>query len=262
MKRSVLNALISNEENIQLSDSEYAILTDLIHEIELGHDYTIQSFAQKNFVSSSTITRLCQKFGFGFREMKQFLKSELHGLHYKQVNSEITPNHNVHQLYQLMNESVSKTFDHIFENDLLQVIEALKNAHKILIIATGLSQIAADYFSQRLQIIGKQANALNIGLSFGIFEQQFKSADLIIIISRSGNSSLLINKIQLALTLNKPLIAIGCKKQSPFGQQANLCLPIYGSERSFDQSKLVTTYNLSVFFLIDMLINNLLGEEQ
>ncbi|MDA3965153.1 MurR/RpiR family transcriptional regulator [Enterococcus thailandicus] len=257
MKRVILNYLMAIGGD-EVNEDEYAILIDLVNDAEKNRHSNIQEIAKRNFVSPATVSRLCKKFGFGFREMKQFLKDEMTTLNRKNVSSEINPNYNIRQLHQVLNDSIIKTFDQIDEAELKTTIEQISLASNISILANGLSQIAGGYLSQRLQIIGKQAYFLDVGLSAGIFVNQLTHSDLVLVISRSGESPLLTNKIQIAQKLEKKTIVIGCEKSSTFGRMANHCLPIYGSKQSLDQSKQVTTYNLSVFFLIDVLINNLM----
>ena len=259
MKRMLLNHLMAiGGENI--SEDEYSILIDLINEIDEGKSSTIQELAKRNYVSPATVTRLCKKFGYGFREMKQNLKSEMKLLHQKTTEAQVNPNFHISELHHFLNDNITRTFDKIDDHDLTMTIERLKEASNIVVISNGLSQIAGDYFSQRLSIIGKTATNMDIGLSAGIFVNQLSKADLVIVISRSGQSPLLKNKLNIAKKLKKTIVSIGCEKNSPFGQIADHCLPIYGFKQSFDQSNQVTMYNLSVFFLIDVIIKNLLEQ--
>lgn len=252
MKRVLLKKMLGLVGE-DINENEYAILIDLIEHIDTIQNYNIRDAAKNNFVSTATISRLCEKFGFGYSEMKYFLKSQYDEL--KKMDN----NHETHSLVY------SNVFFNSFKADLNKsvllwdeklikaVVEQLKNADKIIVLGLGMSEIFGNYFTQRFQIMGKDVQFLSIGLSGGVFYNGIKNADLILVFSRSGELRYLKNKLEIASNSNKKIISITNDKESELKKVSDYTLPIFGT-KALNTTEGMSTYNLMVFYLIDLLI--------
>lgn len=257
MNRIVLNRLMARSGE-DIDSIGYAVLIDMIQSVERGEAFTVNDLAKRNYVSPATVSRLCKKLGFGFRELRQHIADELSGFH-DQRGSQRQRSGYTPQLKSLLNDNIDRTFTEI-GSDLDLAVQAIRTARNIVVIGTGISQIVADYLAQRLQIIGIQAQAVRNDLPAGVFVNAADSADLIIIVSRSGESSQMLSKAAIVQRLEKDIISFGCNRESTIGKLGNPCLPISGVHIPLDQSKKITSGSITAFFLVDVIIDKLISE--
>ena len=258
MNKIVLNRLIAlgGEE---LTETEYAILLYMVSETERGNQFTARDLAARHYVSPASISRLCKKLGFGFREMRQFISDELRGFKpafSSSNNASLTALELKNMLIERLDETLTDVSD-----DIDAAVSHLMRAQSITVLGIGMSHIAAEYLSLKLQVLGKEAHAIHSDRPAGVFVNAVNHSDLVVVISRSGTSPHVLAKARIVEQLEKDIVVIGCRRTSDLGALGNPCLPVSGSARSFDQSKRVTTYGLACFFLIDLLIDELLQRE-
>lgn len=252
MNRVVLNRLIALGGEL-LTENDYAVLIDMVSRLEAGEMPSIQEVAEQNYMSPSSVTRLCKKFGFGFREMRQFILDELRGFG-QPVNCKDGDGLRLEELKRLLFESVDQTVSDL-DPIIGEAVRKIARAEDIAILGTGTSQIIGDYLSQRLQIIGKRADAVRSDLPAGVFVNAVNRADLVVMISRSGESRQILAKAEIVKRLNKDVVVLGCSRESTLGSIGNPCLSIYGSKRPLEVSKSVTAYNVVAFFVIDGIVD-------
>lgn len=254
MKKTLLQKLLALVGEI-INENEYSVLIDMIDRIDHDQNYGIREVAKDNYVSTSTVSRLCSKFGFGYSEMKFYLKNQYEQLSHMSIKQNSTLTAHAGFLYHSFEQNWEKTISQIPKDHFLKLVKRINESNKICILGTGISEVSGIYLSQRLQILGKDAGFLNVGLPGGVFFNYIDMADLIIVFSRSGESSAILKKVEIASAKNKVIVAITSKKDSPLGKMAKMVFPIAGSKLSLDASNMVTSYNLTVFFFIDFLLS-------
>lgn len=252
MKRILLKKLLGIVGE-DINENEYAILVDLIERVETIQSYSIRDAAKNNFVSTATISRMCEKFGFGYSEMKYFLRAQ-----YDELKKMDTENHSHKLVYSKvffdsfksdLNESVS-----LWNEELIKaVVKQLKNSKKVVVLGLGISELFGEYFAQRFQIIGKDIQFLSIGLSGGVFYNSINQADSVVIFSRSGELKYLENKVKIAKNSNKTIISVTNDKESDLKKLSDYIIPILGT-KNLTTTEGMSTYNLMVFYLIDLLL--------
>jgi RpiR family transcriptional regulator, carbohydrate utilization regulator len=254
MKRLLLNKVLGTVGD-SINDTEYAILMDLIEHIEDLQNYSIREAAKNNFVSTSSISRLCGKLGMsGYSELKFHLKNQYEFLLANQDNDYSSMKQTAHQLKDLFQENYSKTIESLDEKSLDTFIGYLKESTYMMVCGSGISEIIANYFTQRFQIIGKDAWLVDLSAPGGIYMNHLSKSDLMVVFSRSGESSYILKKAKIAKRQGIRIIAITSSKESALGEIADEILPIYGSKEPLDVSFNITTYNSIAIMFVDLLL--------
>lgn len=172
-----------NQKN--LTDSETQVLNFLLDNNNKVLDLGVRGVAKANFTSTSTVMRLAQKLGYsGFIEM-----------HYK-IAEYLRKNKPTDDLSEKTNDILVSNS----ESDLMNFSSRLNSQTNkfIYIYATGFSTIVAEYIYKKLLILGKKCLISTGGDSIGVFENNLDSIGLLIVISKSGETIQVIDKIKMA----------------------------------------------------------------
>jgi RpiR family transcriptional regulator, carbohydrate utilization regulator len=254
MKRLLLNKVLGTVGD-SINDTEYAVLLDLIDHIDDLQTYSIREAAKNNFVSTSSISRLCVKLGLsGYSELKFHLKNQYEILQSTRSQNTSSIKQSAHQLKGVFQQNFTKTIETIDENCVNQTIQWLKKSSRIMVCGSGISEIIASYFTQRFQIIGKEAWLVDLSAPGGIYINHLSKSDLMIVFSRSGESSYILKKTTIAKRQGLNIIAVTSNKESQLGQLADIILPIHGSTEPLDVSFNITTYNSMAILFVDLLL--------
>jgi RpiR family transcriptional regulator, carbohydrate utilization regulator len=254
MKRLLLNKILATVGDT-INDTEYTILIDLIENIDQLQTYSIREAAKNNYVSTSSVSRLCTKLGLsGYSELKFHLKNQYDYLRENQKDSLSSMKKASSVMLASFQKNFEKTIDQLNEEDLKQFIKLLTESSYIGACGSGISEIAANYFTQRFQIIGKDTWLVHMNASGGIYMNQLAKSQLMVAFSRSGNSSYVLSKTQIAKRQGVKIVAITSNRNSKLSEIADLILPIFGSREPLDVSYNITSYNSRLFLVIDLLL--------
>lgn len=167
-----------------------AYMQENIHDLK---SIGIRQMAKDNYTSTSTIYKLCNKFGFdGYSDMIYHLTS----------TKDTTTNFN--QKYTEYKDAFSSL---------------LVKTKKIIIFGLGFSSPIAEYIHQRLTLLGYQSLCV---VHMEMFNKTYPEDTLFIVISYSGQTPRL-NEIVHAATENHiPVISFIANKQSPIYKDATL----------------------------------------
>ncbi|WP_180954232.1 MurR/RpiR family transcriptional regulator [Bacillus sp. M6-12] len=254
MKRLLLNKILSTVGDT-INDTEYTILADLIDRINELQNYSIREAAKNNFVSTSSVSRLCAKLGLsGYSELKFYLKNQYDSLDANQDKGQSSIKNTAYILADSFKEGYEKTIQQIKEADVDSFIQMLSESKQIGVCGSGISEIIANYFTQRFQIIGKDAWLVNVSAPGGIYMNQLEKSQMMVVFSRSGESSYPISKALIAKRQGVKIVAITSNRESSLGKMSDIILPIYGSREPLDVSYSITSYNARAVLFVDLLL--------
>lgn len=190
-------------EKYELNDLEKQIVTYIQnHQNELK-SIGIRQMAKDNFTSTSSIYKLCNKFGFeGYSDMIYHLTS---------VNDNNT-----------LPLPVSKYKDRFFS-----IIE--DKSKRIIVFGLGFSSSIAEYISQRLTLFGYSTMSV---IHMEMFNPVFHDNTVFIVISYSGMTPRLNEIVESASKNNIPVISFIGNKDSEISQHSSLPI-IVGNYNSF-----------------------------
>lgn len=207
----------------QLSDNDLAILTYLAAHINELDGVSLRKIAATLYTSPATIVRLAQKLNFsGYLELFYFLKNQ----------------------YQPQNQFVEATVDiSIPTEKIAPSIQNMKQIYQknqgkfITIYATGFSSIIAEYLYKKLLVNGIKTLFVNAADSSGIINNNADTISMLIVISKSGETQKVIEKMQFSQDRNIPTILFTGNSQSRATEAATIIFEV-ADERPLDSQNI------------------------
>lgn len=184
-------------EKYDLNDLEKQLVEYMDANIHQLKSISIRQMAKDNFTSTSSIYKLCNKFGFqGYSDM----------------------------IFHLSSTHDQKDIHNTKYLDYKQTFSTLINQHKrIIIYGLGFSSSVAEYMHQRLTLKGYHSLCV---VHLDMFHKVIDSDTVFIVISHSGKTQNLIDFIDLANQKNIPVISFVANRNSPIYKQATLPIEI------------------------------------
>ena len=186
-------------EKFELNDLEKQIVSYIQeHLIELK-SIGIRQMAKDNYTSTSTIYKLCKKFGFdGYSDMIYHLTST-------------KDNHTIdfHEQYR----SFYEQFQSLLQD----------HSKRIIVFGLGFSAPIAEYMQQRLTLLGYQAMCV---VHMEMFSPHFFDNTVFIVVSYSGKTPRLNEIIKTAHHNHVPIISFIGNAHSPIIQLSSLPITI------------------------------------
>ena len=184
-------------EKFELNHLEKQIVAYMQEHIHDLKSIGIRQMAKDNYTSTSTIYKLCNKFGFdGYSDMIYHLTS----------TKDITIDFN--QKYLEYKETFSSL---------------LSKTQKIVVFGLGFSASIAEYIHQRLTLLGYQSLCV---VHMEMFNQTYQEDTLFIVISYSGQTPRLNEIVHTAADNHIPVISFIANIQSPVYKDSTLSILI------------------------------------
>ena len=234
-------------ENKGLTETEVKVLNYIIDNIEDVNKLGVRGIAKNNFTSTSTIMRLSKKLGYsGFLEM-QYNLSDLkrNGLGDNLNESDFLDSLDMNGLLKENNKEVIKEFLNIINSE---------NNKFIFIYANGFSGIVAEYINKKLLVMGKRCILSNGTDSIGVFENNLNFISSIIVVSKSGETSMVLNKVKTAKEHNIKVISFTNETDNSISKLADICFKIKDTNELDDRNLMPNTFFPKVLVLFELLI--------
>lgn len=244
-----------------LSIKELEVAQYIISHSQAVKNMSIQTLAKLNYVSTSTILRLCNKLGYsGFSDFKvDLISSSPQKFSTDILQDDINLNdtlEDVNRKVQAMEKSsIDDTHSIVNLNALDNAIDLIIASNKIVIFGVGSSGLVGKELEYQLIKIKKDVNChFDAHISRSIVSTLGKN-DLIIIISHSGETPECVELLKLAESLKVPSIAITKMGQSQISLLANIVLHTTSMEHA---SRLIPIRSkISQISVMNMLLTNL-----
>lgn len=196
--------IVHLSEKYELNDLEKQIVSYIQEHIDELKSIGIRQMAKDNYTSTSTIYKLCNKFGFeGYSDMIYHLTSA------KDPHIDFKQHYfSYHQKFQELLHDKTK---------------------RIIVFGLGFSAPIAEYMQQRLTLRGYQAMCV---IHMEMFDQHFYENTIFIVISYSGKTPRLNEIIETAHQNHVPIISFIGNQNSPIHQLSALPI-IIGQYDSF-----------------------------
>lgn len=191
-------------EKYELNDLEKQIVSYIQEHFDELKSIGIRQMAKDNFTSTSSIYKLCNKFGFeGYSDMIYHLTS--------------TKEDNTHIQFPVL--QYKEKFFSILQN----------RSKKIIVFGLGFSSPIAEYIQQRLTLFGYQTISV---VHMEMFNPVFQDDTIFIVISYSGMTPRLNEIVENAAKNNIPVISFIGNKDCEIYQHSSLPI-IIGNYNSF-----------------------------
>ncbi|MBS6502056.1 MurR/RpiR family transcriptional regulator [Clostridium tertium] len=234
-------------ENKGLTEIEIKVLNYIVDNIDEVNKLGVRGIAKNNYTSTSTIMRLSKKLGYsGFLEMQYNLAS----LKGNELGENLNERDFVDSLdmdsllKENSSDAINKFVDILFNDD----------SKFIFIYANGFSGIVAEYINKKLLVMGKRCILSNGTDSIGVFENNLDYISSIIVISKSGETPMVLNKVKTAKEHGINVIAFTNERENSISKLADVSFKIDDANKLDDRNLMPNTFFPKVLVLVELLI--------
>lgn len=247
---------VINANYMDLFPAEKKVVDEILKKPQDAVGYNVAELAKKSEVSEATIVRLCHHLGYdGYYQFRLLLSRDLGK---KQRGEKKSDNAIVSYLEELT-ESMMFIGKRLDQRILHEVLEILKNAPMVHIIACGNATNVSRYMGFRLERLGIRCTYAELA-EYSISHINFASEDEVVIaISKSGISERVIEGVTIAKGKNMKVIAITASKKGKLAKLADYILNSTINQESFDFYNGYSYFN--EYVIVDTVLNFLVNQE-
>ncbi|PRY83167.1 MurR/RpiR family transcriptional regulator [Alkalibacterium olivapovliticus] len=245
-----LNKLTSGK---QLTNLEKDILRYVVENISDIQDMGVRAVAKETFTSPASVIRLSKKLGYsGFTDMYYSLLPLVKKSEYSEGTSESL----------LLSQEISSLFVNCSQETMDTFIRTvLMNKEKyIFLYATGFSKIIAEYMYKKLLTLGKKAMLASGSDSVGIFENNLNDIAVMIVVSRSGETEQVYEKLKKASEAGIFTISITQESENRIAKLSDLNIQIHDSHKLDDRNLLPNLFFPGVLLSFELIIERYLNQ--
>jgi len=231
----------------QLSELDLQLLEFIINHIDHALQMGVREIAKRNYTSPATVVRLSKKLGYkGFTDMCYKLMPMIKEVKIPQQNEQI----------DFLEISQKDFFRYNRQEDIDSFIQNVLNIKEkyIFIYATGFSGIAAEYLYKKLLVLGKKAIFASGTDSIGVFESNLNDIGVLIVITRSGETEKVIEKLRIAKERKIYTVSFTNESTNRAAELSNLNFKIYDDYKLDDRNMLPNIFFPRLLAVIEFLI--------
>ena len=231
----------------QLSELDLQLLKFIINHIDHALQMGVREIAKRNYTSPATVVRLSKKLGYqGFTDMCYKLMPMIKEVKIPQQNEQI----------DFLEISQKDFFRYNRQEDIDSFIQNVLNIKEkyIFIYATGFSGIAAEYLYKKLLVLGKKAIFASGTDSIGVFESNLNDIGVLIVITRSGETEKVIEKLRIAKERKIYTVSFTNESTNRAAELSNLNFKIYDDYKLDDRNMLPNIFFPRLLAVIEFLI--------
>lgn len=217
----------------------------------------IKELAKLVSVGESTIIRFTRKIGYsGFQEFKIELAK------YERTISDISidNSNNIDKTYNNLITSLTETKDFISENAISEAASKILNANRLFLFGVGASGLTAQILSNRLKYLGFTVEYVIDGHLQSINAALTTANDVAIAISTSGNTTQIIQNIELVKSNKTPVISITNYIGSNITKVSDISLVVSSKEYLSNSGSFSATINQ--LYLLDVLMKLIVEKDE
>ena len=239
----------------ELNDSEKEILFFLIQRKRKGEHPSIRTVAEKLFLSTSSVIRMCKKLGFsGYSEFMYHL-----GLKMKQAGDSDPGNvKTIHRPIEYARrqflDHYMRTFDAIEEQSIEGFLQELNNHNKIYLYGAGFSTLFSSYLAKKLELFGFYVYSGTTSDSRALFLNNISRYQLFIVFSRSGETGRVIEKVKIAKEQGMKTVLFTGNRESTTAGLSDLVFSVWDPTIESQREFQITSYESNMYMLIDIIL--------
>lgn len=244
MKRLDFNKLTTGKNLTNLEENILEYVIENINEIQ---DMGVRDVAKATYTSPASVIRLSKKLGYtGFTDMYYSLlpiikKSELDA--YSSKSTILDYNFSA-IASELSEDKIEKFNEKIFK----------KSKKYVFIYATGFSKIISEYIYKKLLVLGRKAIISSGSDSVGVFENNLEDIGAMLVISKSGETEQVYNKLLTASEAGIYTISLTQDSDNRMALLSDLNLPIKDIHQLDDRNMLPNIFFPGVLLLFEFLL--------
>lgn len=188
--------------------------------------------------AKSTVSRACQTLGFaGFQDLRLALSSDLALEASKRRQLDLTEDSSATDVLASVVELSTATLESIRSSvtaaQLDAAVDAVRSAHRLLVIGAGTSSMTAQDMAYRLSLLGLNIIAPVDAIAQHSLATQMEPGDVCVAISHTGMTRQTIDSALTAQQQGARVVAITSFSTAQLAQIANVSLVAGGIERGF-----------------------------
>lgn len=230
--------------NRKITAIEEQVLEYIINNINSVMDIGVRGVAAENYTSTSTIMRLSKKLGFaGFIDMVYNITPLIDS-----GNTRI-----IEKSEALIGTDINFISKYIDEEHVKSFIEILTSGTRkyIFIYARGYSEMAGEYFNKKLLGIGVKSILID---SKGSFENNLEDMETLIVISKSGETKEVLDKVQVAKNKNKLVVSFTKEVENSISALSDISFKIFDMHKLDDSNVLPNSFFANILMFMEYLI--------
>lgn len=235
IEKSVLDKILCVYNN--LYEAEKKIADYVINHKEKVIEMTVSELANESNVSEATIVRFCKKCDLkGFHHLKISIAKEMVSSEENTISNELNSD-NIYQSLQniLANkiEELKQTVSMMKEDDIKNIVEAIKNARIVQFAAVGNTIPVAMDGTYKFNQLGITAVTNTIWETQLALAYTLTEKDVVIVISNSGSSKNLVTLLEIANERKATTISITNHENSPVANESKYHINTATREKLF-----------------------------
>lgn len=244
--------IITCEADKHLSEAEWSVIDYINANQEQITKLSISDIADGAFVSNATVSRAIRKCGFNsLGELKYRLA---------QKPSEAHELYTVNKILSKSYQECVETLQNINVEDVLKVVDALRAAKRVLVIANGLTALVAEEFTTYLQYQGVNAWFTADNNVMNTIGKLITSEDVLVIISVKNTMPVLAETARRVREQGAKIVTLCCRKGTELEKYSDLM--IYGSALDMGPHLTVDTTSRIGLFIITRTITEYMHTEE
>lgn len=232
-----------------LTEIDVQIVQFIIENIDTVLQMGVRKIAKENFTSPATVIRLSKKLGYtGFVDMYYQLLPL--------VKKADLPQSGV--MEDFLEISEKDFLDHNSLGDFQSFIDNVLNLKQsyIFIYATGFSAIAAEYLYKKLLVLGRKTIFASGTDSIGVFENNLEDIGALVVISKSGETQLIIDKLQAAKEHQIFTVSFTKETDNRIAELSDLNFKIIDHSKLDDRNMLPNSFFPSLMLMFEFIIKH------
>lgn len=221
--KTVIETIMENYDNIFMAEKKVADF--ILENPEKAVNSNVSELANYSGVSDGTVIRLCKHIGYdGYYQLRITLSRDLGRKQAADVDMENINEDTVSGLFQVFAANIIAIGKNLDQSKLLECANMIKVSKQVHMVAVGNTSHLAMYMGFRLGRLGVKCT---YSMSPEFFLNQVNLADseeLVIAISKSGESKQVVQAMELAKERGLKVIAITGYEYSPVSKLADCVL--------------------------------------
>jgi len=202
---------LMNKHYKKLNENDFHVLKYILNHQDTCYKLGINELAKKCNVSRTSILRLSQKLDFsGYSEFRVFLKWEAEKREEEREDC---------RSFESLMRDMEASMKYLKNTDLRKMCQLIDEADRIFVYGSGTAQTTCAYELQRMFVSQhRYLTVIKDQIDFDLMFPDFSPADLIIIISLSGETPSLIPQAQSLSAKGIPFISLTNLKNNLLAQ--------------------------------------------
>lgn len=247
---------VINEKYMELFPAEKKVVDAILKKPQNVVNYNVADLAKKSDVSVATIVRLCHHLGYeGYYQFRLLLSRDLGKKQTRAKKSGDAFGSYVEELA----DSVWAIGRRLDQGQLREVLDVLKNAPMVHLIACGNATNVSRYMGFRLERLGIRCTYPEL-TEYSVSHINLADEDEVVLaISKSGISKRVIDGMTIAKGKNMKVIAITASLKSEVAKLADYVLNSSVRQETFDFYNGYSYFN--EYVIVDTVLNFIVNQE-